>query len=518
MNAAKNTDRLVSNIENILKIAKDEDLAKLSHEDVEKLYAKSSPYGTTIEGSEKDKKFINVSVTQITHDYWKKFIITSMVGFLNRMCDEWKVPEEVPVVPVYDYLQDQTKADTPEPVLKKANPRTLSDYEFNREWMKKRVIVKEFLEEMFQFNPDEHVRSGYRPHRADKDRQVIKTPAGQLAINHLKATDKNFKANEQLYDDVERMRLASGVKPKKIIRVTKTRTVTKKLRNKKDNTIKEITKEEPYEVEMEVDDDGPDWKEPELAPDQVSQHITKNNYHDPTGPIVTRSIIPPEDMFEKFKLYYTGNYEELREAVKDLYCEKPIFELGINAYKVHDTREEALDFQKKHADKVITEVFTIETGKWNMFDSWKEQRENVNFFTDKTILLEQMMERLKREEQLAADMVKNRMTRKKKINNLLDGEDAEGFKNWKANNSDLKELNNKFQGDRADDDCPDDAVQIDIWRVAKGGLEITKDRMFTKAEAPTFVQEAQEKAIAEGKMAKPAGYIERDNNLSGATD
>ena len=34
-------------------------------------------------------------------------------------------------------------------------------------------------------------------------------------------------------------------------------------------------------------------------------------------------MIPPVDMFGRFKNYLTENYEEIREAVLALYCEKP---------------------------------------------------------------------------------------------------------------------------------------------------------------------------------------------------
>jgi hypothetical protein len=55
-------------------------------------------------------------------------------------------------------------------------------------------------------------------------------------------------------------------------------------------------------------------------------------------------MIPPVDIFAKFKRYCEVNYESLREAVEYLYCEKPEFELAVNPYSWHDTREEAEEF------------------------------------------------------------------------------------------------------------------------------------------------------------------------------
>ena len=133
-----------------LKALSNDDLSKLDQEKVLEMRKRLNPYGRTIAGA---NKFLNFSITQITHEYWKKFITTAMIGFLNRMCDEWKVPNGVPVVSVYEFLENPILLDTPALAIEKKNESTIKDYEFNREWMKKRIIVKEFLEEMFQFNP-----------------------------------------------------------------------------------------------------------------------------------------------------------------------------------------------------------------------------------------------------------------------------------------------------------------------------------------------------------------------------
>jgi len=135
---------LASQLESILGQLNEEDLASLPADEILEMRKKLNPYGRTIEGSD---KYLNFSITQIHHDYWKKFITSAMVAFLNRMNDEWKVPEGVPVTPVYEYLEDPTKVDTPKAVVEKAYKPTIDSYEFNREWMKKRIIVKEFLEE-----------------------------------------------------------------------------------------------------------------------------------------------------------------------------------------------------------------------------------------------------------------------------------------------------------------------------------------------------------------------------------
>lgn len=446
---------------------KDEDLAGVAEDKVLEIRQNLNPYGRTIQGSD---KFLNFSITQISHEYWKKFLTTAMVGFLNRMNDEWKVPNGVPVVSVYDYLDNPKVLDTPQAILDKGNKNVIYDHEFNREWMKKRVIVKEFLEEMFQFNPDEHVRSAYKPNYGDTGRTPLQTMAARLAVSHLTKTDPKFRAETELNNDI-----AGITKKKKVKRIIKS----------KDGTVREIIKE----VDVIVPADKPTPTNPEkldaARPVDINLKSTVTN------------MIPPHDMFGRFKMYHTENYEQLRDAVNELYCEKPDLELAINPYAVHDDKESAEAFKKQHSNEVIAEIFTAHTGKWNFFDSFKEQRESVNFYNKNTAVLEEMVKQIEKDEKLGKDLMEKRVQKEKRKNVIESGPDAENFRKWREENSDIQKLGAKHIGGMADEDAPEDSIQVDVWRVAKGGLEITKDKFFSQSEAPTFVKEAQDKAIAQ---------------------
>lgn len=441
----------------------DKDLSKLDKEKILAMRKDINPYGRTIAGS---NKWINFSLTQISHEYWKKFLTTAFVGFLHRMNDEWKVPNGIPVTTVYEYLDDKSKLDTPEAVIKKDNKSMMDDYEFNRKWMEKRIIVKEFLEEMLQFNPDEHVRSAYRPNYKDKSRTPLDTMAARLAVNHLAKRDKDFKENKESHD------VATGVKKKTVKKTVMGKDGKKKV------IIKEVEVARPLPKQVPTNRDK----------------LDENHPADPNIKDTVTNFIPPVDAFHRFKMYHTENYEELRDAVLHLYNTKPDLELAINLYSCHDTKEEAEQFKKQHADEVIAEVFTGQTGVWNMFDSFKQVRESVNFYNKNTVVLEEIVKQIERDEKLGQDLMSKRVEKEKKKNIIEAGEDAENFKKWREENTDLQKLGAKHIGDMADDDIPDDAIQVDVWRLAKNGQEIIKDKIFTRAEAPTFVKEAQEKA------------------------
>lgn len=482
--AVRFTDNMTTSerIDLYLKALSNDDLSQVDRDKVLEMRKRMNPYAHTIAGP---SKFLNFSITQITHEYWKKFITTSMIGFLNRMCDEWKVPNGVPVVSVYEFLENPSLVDTPALAIEKKNESAIKDYEFNREWMKKRLIVKEFLEEMFQFNPDEHVRSAYRPNYKDPSRNVLDTMTARIAVKHACKKDAKLRADKALNDSVQ------GIKTKRVKRTIKGR----------DGKIREVIREIPATLPP-----------PTPVADTQREPLDSDHPVDSSTYSTVTNIIPPHDMFHRFKMYYTENYEELRDAVSALYCEKPEFELAINPYAVHDTKEQADEFRRKHADEVTAEIFPATTGKWNFFDSFKKQRESVNFYNKDTIILEEMINQIERDERLGQDLMAKRVEKEKKKNIIEAGPDAENFKKWVEENSDLTKMGAKHIGDMADDETPEDAIEVPVWKIAKGGVEITRDKFYSQAEAPTFVKEAHDAARA-GASVPPPQVGSRGDNL-----
>ena len=215
-----------------------------------------------------------------------------------------------------------------------------------------------------------------------------------------------------------------------------------------------------------------------------AKKLDENNQTDETVTQTTRDIIPPHDIFSKFNRYFESNYEQLVDAVNDLYCEKPQLEFAVNVYGVYDNEEEAEKFKKKHADEVITTVYTGKTGQWSFLAPTIEQRESVNYYNKDTVIMEEMQKQLERDEKLGRDLMSKTIKKEKKKNELIAGKDDESFIKWRAQNTDLSRLGAKYLGDQASEDIPDDAIQVDVWKIAKGGLEIEKSKFYTKAEAP----------------------------------
>lgn len=411
-------------LKKILEELNEEKLNELSDEKVLELRKQLNPYGRIIEGSD---KYLTFSYTDLRESFLKKFLITSLVGFLNRMNAEWEVPDGIPVVHPYDYAQGTETLQEPETYK---DPLAKADAKANLEHMKKRIVVQEFLEHLFQFDPDEHVRSAHRPAPEDPERKPIKTPAAKRAVAHLMKTDKKFKAAKEKRDTLAKLKVPEA-------------------------------EEKTVQKEKEKSD--------------VERHTTE--------------MIPPDDTFGRFTRYMEANYDKLREVTQDLYCVKPDLDRAICPHAMHDTRDEADKYINKHKDEMIAEVHVAHTGKWNFFAPFEKVRDSTRYFNSQTIVLEEMVKQIELDSKLGADLMKKRIAKKKKKNVEQVGEDAPGFAKWKAQNSTLKDMGvieNPNNPSYADDECPDSGVQVDVFSFSKGGQEMSKTRFYTEAEKPVI--------------------------------
>jgi hypothetical protein len=456
MSEAHETVKAAKEIEKILAELTEESIAQMSEEEVMKYRKELNVYGRTIEGS---NKYLTFSFTNLTEKYQQKLLLTGMIGFLNRMVDEWHVPDGLPVIPVYDYVEDPESLEKFHADWKKTE-KIQKEIDENRAWMAKRVVVKEFLEEMFQFNPDKHVRSSYRPQPKDLDRKIIDTPAANLAIEKLKAADLKFREQMVEFDRVQKLRnMAEGSELKN---ESLDKLVAKKL----------VLPGHHYST-MNFESWSPEDK------NLLSE---------------TAGMIPPDDVFHRYRTYIESNYDKLREAVQYLYCDKPDFDIAINPYNWHGSLEDAQEFQKKHKNEVISDIIVAHSGKWNFFAPFEHVRDSVKYFNDNTIILEEIAIQQEKDAKLGQDLMRRRVAAKKRQNIEEEGPDSEFFKKWKDQNTTLKDMGAETLNKEsyASLECPDDAIEVPVWKIAQNG-KMEKKSFYSRAEAPQPFQ-LEEKA------------------------
>ena len=183
----------------------------LTDEQVTELRKKLNPYGRTIEGS---GDYTCLSITNLSEKYMQRFLMTSLVAFLYRQCDEYLLDDGEPPCRMDSYEEyiEKHRQVNEEAVVAKAalaeeKGQTETDTLRNNkivsraEGYNKRLVVRQFIDELFQFNPDKHVRSAYSdnpldPERADSKEIIEHIPPADTFHRWAYYTESNYHSNE----------------------------------------------------------------------------------------------------------------------------------------------------------------------------------------------------------------------------------------------------------------------------------------------------------------------------------
>ena len=139
----------------------------------------------------------------------------------------------------------------------------------------------------------------------------------------------------------------------------------------------------------------------------------------------------------------------------------------------------------KHKDEVISTIYKAHSGKWNIIAPYKKVRESVRFFNSKTVVLEEMAKQIESDAKIGGELMKKRIKIKKKKNIEKDGPDSESFLKWKSGNSLLKDMGaDTLKKEDLEDECPMDALEVPVFRLSNGGVNLEKSVFYTEAVAP----------------------------------
>lgn len=164
-----------------------------------------------------------------------------------------------------------------------------------------------------------------------------------------------------------------------------------------------------------------------------------------------RSIIPPDDTFCRLKRYTDNNFEYLKQATDDIYCEKSDFELSIVPLKYFkgkdedDLNKQADEWERKYSKEFEGEVFRASFGIHNLLGPWTENREKTNFYTKETQILKSIIAQSEEDAKMGNKLMKDRINKGKKKNEKKYGKLDDKFKNYKNENMD--EMNVKHVDD-----------------------------------------------------------------------
>lgn len=300
------------------------------------------------------------------------------------------------------------------------DPSVLAKWAEARETMSERVVIWKFFQNIFQFDPDRHVASALQTNKKDPERATVPATAA----------------------------VRTAVSAKK-------------------NSIRSSVARQAWEV----------------TPDELKESDK------PTSEVEKAAFetIPPHDMFAKWDRYTEEHYEEIQSATKHVYGCVPDVDFLVIAYDAHKTKAEAQKFKDTHMDRVVAPITQIRKNRWAILGPYRENRERVDFLNRHTEVLKEMIDQRERDSHVATDIMKKRIKTKKAENIKEAGPDDKAFRRYiKANKPSVAGLGGEHvnQGDESDDECPEDAVEVNVFTVGQGGREMSVHKIYNPVEGP----------------------------------
>jgi hypothetical protein len=273
--------------------------------------------------------------------------------------------------------------------------------------------------------------------KAEYNEKLTKTKSTSTAMGHPldKVTIENMELTEEEYDNI-------NADIKKTLGI--------------DQTAEEYTEKEQDKIEAFLNF----WLK--YNPDNHVRCSYKPNYEDPTRKPITeedydtyrseretkysKSVLPPDDTFFRWNRYVENNYEELRQACDDIYCEKSDFEFGIVPYKVVEganekkVMDEVREYQRKYADEFEADILCAKFFNWNLLGSWAQNREVRDFYNKNTEIIKRILEQNKEDSAMGTKLMKDRATKKKQENVKEAGPDARGLSEIKKQSDTVASL------------------------------------------------------------------------------
>jgi hypothetical protein len=394
-----------------------------------------------------DKEYINISISNLRDEYQRKFLMTSIIGYLFQTLDEW------------DPYEDCSESERDEQLSKIVKGQ-----------------VSRFLERNLKYNPNRHV-SGAHTNSKDTERPT----KDSMLESRLVPVVNTLSTNAAVLDTAKRT-YQSLVKTDRV-----------------------LTSCVDSLAETDAEMHGVILKQREECRDllrSVGTGVKQLCDKDTTD---TYLIEPPVDVFYHWDRYIHNNYEQLREATNVLYNDKPDLEFAIHYFGHYDTKEKADTFKRKNESRFISPVLTIENGAWTLLGPFKENRGRVEFYNKNTEILKRIFDQMETDQKLGKDLMKKKVIKAKtKEYRQFDG-DPKGLEEYKDAMGTIESLGAQpilsldekrklAEAVKVRDmaEVPADAIQVDVFQKDKDG-NLIKGKFYTKAEDPQSVTEQMNK-------------------------
>ena len=447
-----------------------------------------------------------ISHTNLQEDYIKRFLMTSMVGFIHRMGSEYQIDEEDRQYTLSEKnkekIADKDIYTPPDLVRIQGHIRTVNKYvkelencnelftklkmrkesleienknlsksEENRyEQLEKSILsllyictqyFKDFGEEYSRRMPelvksiqkhkdvyDSILEHGYKPPLPDET-IIISENFCKKHINQFIESYFEYNPDQHVRSALDKSKLTPDER-KVYDKIDKYRPTMELLKSRvsveeKDPELSEIFSDrETYNACMHLLKEKPHLlKKLSEKPEEYKEKLIPL-----TKELHLADKIPPADTFHRWGYYNEVNMEEIRNVVSAVYDEKPVFDLALQIYKQFEGTEEEVNEQKKawiskYNEELSSDVNMIPIGNWVLLANYKKNRDEIDFYNRHTEVLRRIMQKHEEDKKLGKDLMNKRIKKAKTKNIKEAGKDAEIMKQYASQYQNLTNLGAK---------------------------------------------------------------------------
>lgn len=476
------------------------ELDGLDDEAILELLKKTNPYSTNIPGDEKKpERSASFSYTNMRMEFMKELVTTGMIGYLFQRCMIYEVPDEVRPISIEEYLKHGDEVCKPPAFI---TDNVLKEkYRQMHETMKERVIIYKFLKDVFQYNPDKHVRSSWYPVKDDETRELIGTQAGRVSLT-TKNTVRKINSDQDHNPDVSDLpdaettaKLGQTGNPvyEVIPPADHYETFKNYLEDNYDDMVKavyDITGSRP-DIDMAIniyDIHDTNASATSFRNDHIDEVIA-GIYNIPTN---AWAILAPyaankekEDFFNRETMHLKGMLDSREEKEK---LAKDMLKKRIHKKKVANVREHGPDSDKFKAWAKQNNTNTDSFGKEykeldpTIDDGWAIATEDI---AASTVVSSSRAAERARVAEMHPETVHVNPT-----DGMTQAEEEAYQKTLVPHDGKMRtEITTAGDNKRKvvlddDDECPDNAVEVGIFKISNGGLNVFQDKIYTESESP----------------------------------
>jgi hypothetical protein len=428
----------------------DDELLKIEHA--------VSPYGQVPEESANDK-YSCISFTNLRKDYLEKMLMTAMVGYLFRRCNEFGRPLSEKVEPM----------DDPKAIKKMMRRKQNEIIELEGELVAA-VKHKAFMKAEWEEAKVQHEANKKTASSTKMTSKELAELSGYIAVQA--EVRERLRLACMAVDDINEKMSSAQAFGKRYI-------------------VKEFLDEQfKFDPDRHV----------------RSSYMTK--IRSKRGETVMSENIPPEETFHNFKYYLDSNHEEIRGVVEGTYGIKPDLDVMLQVHGGNfEGKEDADDYVERNQESAIASIISVKQGPWVVLEAFKENRDTIEAY--RGTIVDDILERVKEEAQVGATLTRDRAVRRRTENIKKDRPDPAAVREYMkeraaANGVDESQMTmisaedqEKIYQDEQDrkdaeekellngeEKAPPGTLRVNVFKFSDGGDKLDKSHFLTKAKQP----------------------------------